>query len=82
MLLRTFRGLPAAGLAALLAAPAAVTGSAAQAQYFGGYDPCCNPCQAAPVCQQAAMVVQPCYQTVPVTEYQEVKQTVMRPAAA
>ena len=54
--------------------------STANAQYFGGYDPC-NPCHTvcAPVCQQTAMIVQPTYQTVPVTEYQQVKQTVMRP---
>ena len=46
------------------------TGSAS-AQY---YDPCCNPCV-----QCVQPVVQNCYQTVPVTEYQEVKQTVQRP---
>jgi len=49
------------------------------AQFFGGYDPCGCQTAAAPVCQQTAMVVQPCYQQVPVTEYQQVKQTVSRP---
>ncbi len=42
--------------------------SQSQAQFYGG-----NPCQ----CVQP--VVQPCYQTVPVTEYRTEKQTVQRP---
>ncbi|HEX6985636.1 MAG TPA: hypothetical protein VF170_09675 [Planctomycetaceae bacterium] len=82
MLLRTLRraARPAGALAALAAASAVQSPAAARAQYYGGYDPC-NPCQTVcqTVCQQTAMVVQPCYQTVPVTEYQQVKQTVMRP---
>ena len=45
----------------------------ASAQY---YDPCCPP---NPCVQCVQPVVQNCYQTVPVTEYQEVKQTVQRP---
>lgn len=82
MLLRTnrrsrtgrFAAFRSAGALAVLA-----SASAANAQYYGGYDPC-NPCPVVcqPVCQ-TAMVIQPTYQTVPVTEYQEVKQTVMRP---
>ena len=82
MLLRTFHRLRAGRFAALRPAGALAviaTAAVANAQYYGGYDPC-NPCQT--VCQtvcQTAMVVQPTYQTVPVTEYQEVKQTVMRP---
>jgi hypothetical protein len=69
---------PAGAFAVLAAAAAAQIPSLAHAQY---YDPCCNPCPVVcqPVCQQMAMVVQPCYQTVPVVEHQEVKQTVMRP---
>jgi hypothetical protein len=96
MLVRTLFRLPAAGrflpspsalrrLASASGAFAALAaGSAANAQYFGGYDPCCSSCQTVcqPVCcqqQQMAMVVQPCYQQVPVTEYVPEKQTVMRP---
>jgi hypothetical protein len=80
MLLRTLRRLPAGRFAALrpvgaFAVFAAAT--AANAQYYDPCNPCPTVCQT--VCQQTAMVVQPCYQTVPVTEYQEVKQTVMRP---
>jgi hypothetical protein len=83
MLLRTLRRLYAGRFAALRPAGALAvlaTACVANAQYYGGYDPC-NPCQTVchTVCQQTAMVVQPAYQTVPVTEYQEVKQTVMRP---
>jgi hypothetical protein len=84
MLLRTLRRLPtgryAATHSAAFALFASLAAAPASAQYYGGYDPC-NPCQTVchTVCQQTAMVVQPCYQTVPVTEYQEVKQTVMRP---
>jgi len=94
MLLRTLRRLPAAGRLANVRRSAAIrsfavrtvsgafavaaAASAANAQYFGGYDPCCpQVCQ--PVCQQMAMVTQPCYQTVPVTEYQAEKRTVERP---
>lgn len=40
-----------------------------QAQWFSSPNPC--------ACAQP--VVQPCYQTVPVTEYQQVRQTVQRP---
>ncbi len=47
---------------------AAVTNTA-NAQYYGGVDPC--------ACLQP--VAQTCYQTVPVTEYRQVKQTVQRP---
>ena len=42
----------------------------AQAQWY----PAANPCN---VCAQP--VIQPCYQTVPVTEYREIRQTVQRP---
>lgn len=71
------RSLAMRSLGALAVMAAA---SAANAQYFGGYNPC-NPCQTvcAPVCNQTAMIVQPAYQTVPVTEYRQVKQTVMKP---
>lgn len=49
--------------------------SSATAQYYGGsgYDACCNPCV------QVQPVAQSCYQTVPVTEYRQVKQVVQRP---
>ncbi|WP_145365725.1 hypothetical protein [Stratiformator vulcanicus] len=62
----------------------ATTATSASAQFFGGNDPCGCQTASAPVytqnvCQQTAMVVQPCYQQVPVTEYQEVRQTVSRP---
>lgn len=91
MLLRTLRRLPAAGRTAAIrrfavrtvsgAFAVAAAASAANAQYFGGYDACCPCQQVCQPCQQMAMVVQPCYQQVPVTEMQEVKQTVMRPVA-
>ncbi len=38
--------------------------------------PIANPCN---TCCQTVQVVQPCYQTVPVTEYQEVRETVRKP---
>lgn len=78
--LRRAAARPAGAIALLTAATAAQVPAIADAQYYGGYDPC-NPCQVAcqPVCQQVSMVVQPCYQTVPVVEHQQVTQTVMRP---
>ena len=71
---------PAGAVAVLAVASAVQLPSVASAQYYGAYDPC-NPCQVTcqPVCQQMAMVVQPCYQTVPVVEHQQVTQTVMKP---
>lgn len=66
-----FGSASALGCAAVLA----MTSSAA-AQFYpggGGYDPCCAPCV------QAQPVAQSCYQTVPVTEYRQVKQVVQRP---
>lgn len=57
------------------------TGSTARGQWF---DPrCCEAPVCPQVCQACApppvMVQQQCYQTIPVTEYKEVRQTVQRP---
>lgn len=57
------------------------SGSTARGQWF---DPrCCQTPVCPQVCQACApppvMVQQQCYQTIPVTEYQDVKQTVQRP---
>src|SRR5688500_424393 len=51
------------------AATVLALGGPASAQWFAGADPC--------AC--AVPVAQTCYQTVPVTEYRQVKQVVQRP---
>lgn len=71
-----------------LCGAAALMTSTASAQYFPGstIDPCA-PAQTVAVPQQCVMTCQPalvpvaqtCYQTVPVTEYQQVQRTVERP---
>lgn len=68
-------------LAAGFAAAAIFSGaSLAQAQWFGGGSNGCD-CGAATYSPCAVMqpIVQPCYQTVAVTEYEPVKQIVRRP---
>lgn len=50
----------------------AVTAGTASAQWQTGYDPC-NPCVA------VQPVMQTCYQSVPVTEFRQVRQTVKKP---
>ncbi len=57
--------IPAMGVLAFVA-----SGTTASAQYYGNPCACAQPIQA---------VAQPCYRTVPVTEYRAEKQTVQRP---
>ncbi|WP_145264834.1 hypothetical protein [Calycomorphotria hydatis] len=76
MSLRTF--VPALGTVLLVCSASTVN-----AQLFGSDCGCNTQSAVAPIYQQnacqTAMVMQPCYQQVPVTQYQEIQQTVRRP---